>query len=122
MEVYKSRAVGPSTYNTIKDMPLFICSKCGNIENTALSGYWFKQEEPALCSDCDPKFKEWHGRFPKSWKVDDINDVMVCYVVGCNKRFVPDKKAVTFGTKKWDGHSYKPSCSHYDKDIRLCVG
>ena len=25
----------------------------------------------------------------------------------CGKPFVPDKEAVIFGTKKWDGHIYK---------------
>ena len=54
-------------------MPLFECSKCGCIENTALSRYWgrfmnhVEGEEfpPALCSECDPEIKEWHDQFPK---------------------------------------------------------
>lgn len=64
-------------------MPLFICEKCGCIENTALGHYWskdtqmFKNTEwgKALCSECSPnKFPDgsnyakggkWHGQFPK---------------------------------------------------------
>lgn len=47
-------------------MPLFKCTECGCIENTACSLYWLrKKDEPALCSECDPKIKQWHGRFEK---------------------------------------------------------
>lgn len=49
-------------------MPLFVCSKCNCIENTALSGFWFRDpgDNKPLCSECDPAFKiGWHGRFPK---------------------------------------------------------
>ena len=64
-------------------MPLFICEKCGCIENTATGFYWarnavtFKDSSlngKALCSECTPaEFKDgsktemgtWHGRFPK---------------------------------------------------------
>lgn len=69
-------------------MPLFVCDKCGCVENTALGRYWTKDWEDmwdedneglALCSECAPtKFKDgtststewceygkWHGKFPK---------------------------------------------------------
>ena len=46
-------------------MPLFICSKCGVIENTALCGYWWKDKKNPLCSECDPDLKKWHNKFPK---------------------------------------------------------
>jgi len=50
-------------------MSLFICDNCKAIENTALCNYW-KCNYPgesgkALCSECDPKIRKWHGRFPK---------------------------------------------------------
>ena len=68
-------------------MPLFICAKCGCIENTALSTYWFRhnlkytdgleeyQDKP-LCSECGAVVYDdnvcgkmvpgrWHNRFPK---------------------------------------------------------
>ena len=57
-------------------MPLFICSKCKNVENTALCGYWYRKSEP-LCSKCDPEFGKWHGIFkeekydPKEYKLVD---------------------------------------------------
>ena len=46
-------------------MSLFICEKCKCIENTALCGYWYKGNKPALCSECDPEFGKWHNCFPK---------------------------------------------------------
>lgn len=82
-------------------MPLFICPKCGCIENTATSSYWsFKinasklQYHPdlekyrgkPLCSECGTiKYRkddngntisvvepgEWHGKFPKELANDD---------------------------------------------------
>lgn len=45
-------------------MPIFRCSKCGRIENTALSNYWTRSGEP-LCSECDPEIGKWHGVFNK---------------------------------------------------------
>jgi hypothetical protein len=46
-------------------MSLFRCSKCGCVENTALSRYWMREEKPPLCSECDPEIGKWHGAFPK---------------------------------------------------------
>lgn len=55
-------------------MPLFRCSKCGCVENTAVSNYWTrtirsikgeKEKTPPLCSECDPEIGIWHGYFPK---------------------------------------------------------
>lgn len=54
-------------------MPLYMCSKCGSVENTALGGYWRQQMEAfeaakphePLCSACDPDLGEWHGYFPR---------------------------------------------------------
>ena len=43
-------------------MPLFVCENCKNIENTALSSYWYKRGKK-LCSKCDTG--EWHERFPE---------------------------------------------------------
>ena len=40
----------------------------------------------------------------------------------CDKKIVPDKKAVTFGTKKWDGHTYKFPCNCSDMNLRFCIG
>lgn len=61
-------------------MPLFICQKCGCIENTALGHYWGHKEK--LCSECDTG--KWHGAFkkekfnPKKWEIesgDFINQI-----------------------------------------------
>ena len=47
-------------------MPLFECSKCHCVENTALSNYaWNHLHDglPPLCSECDPEIGKWHGQF-----------------------------------------------------------
>lgn len=46
-------------------MPLFRCSKCGSIDNTAMGDYWMDTAEgrPPLCVEC--KTGVWHGEFPK---------------------------------------------------------
>lgn len=53
-------------------MALFICEKCGYIENTALGFYWGrefikfcdeKMNGKALCSECIKGV--WHGKFKK---------------------------------------------------------
>ena len=46
-------------------MSLFKCDKCGCVENTAVSGYWNRGDDPALCSECDPQINKWHGIFKK---------------------------------------------------------
>lgn len=69
-------------------MPLFICAKCGCVDNTALTTYWSRKMVPyseelkeyegkPLCSECGMYVFEhvngkglivpgrWHGRFPK---------------------------------------------------------
>ena len=46
-------------------MPLFRCSRCGCVENTALSNYWVRGNKPALCAACDPDIGEWHGAFAR---------------------------------------------------------
>jgi len=45
-------------------MPLFKCTKCGVIENTATSNFWITKEPP-LCSQCDPAIGKWHGIFDR---------------------------------------------------------
>jgi hypothetical protein len=54
-------------------MPLYACSKCQTVDNTALSRYWQTEMEAhkagikhePLCSSCDPQIGKWHGRFPR---------------------------------------------------------
>jgi hypothetical protein len=53
----------------MKYMPLFVCEKCGCVENTALSMCsWGEmcERKPMLCSECCPKQGKWHGKFEKS--------------------------------------------------------
>lgn len=55
------------------EMPLFMCRKCGSVENTALSEYWRQEMEAhekgtplqPLCSACHPEIGEWHGAFER---------------------------------------------------------
>ena len=53
-------------------MSLFACSECNAVEHTALSRYWFRvhNNEPKLCSACDPQIGGWHGAFPKRTVVE----------------------------------------------------
>lgn len=43
-----------------------------------------------------------------------------CFI--CHKMIVPDLEAVTFGTKKWDGHSFKFNCECNPSNLRVCIG
>lgn len=47
-------------------MPLYRCSKCNVVENTALGNFWRARAEklPALCSECGKG--KWHGQFPRN--------------------------------------------------------
>lgn len=50
-------------------MPLYECTNCHAVENTALNpNYWFDvhhDKKPALCTECDPQVGKWHGKFPR---------------------------------------------------------
>lgn len=79
-------------------MGLFICKKCGCIENTAVSSYWtvmnnifpieydeslIEYKNEPLCSECgklvfdengnNPRMipGKWHGRFPKKQATEE---------------------------------------------------
>lgn len=50
-------------------MPLFECSRCHSVDNTAMGNFWFTvyhEKLPALCTACDPQIGEWHGQFPRT--------------------------------------------------------
>jgi len=53
-------------------MSLFICSKCGCVENTALCLYWIGNKDKPLCSECDPKINKWHGIFKKEKWTNEV--------------------------------------------------
>lgn len=46
-------------------MSVYICEKCGCIENTGLGGYWRNviKKEPKACSECNTG--KWHNKFEK---------------------------------------------------------
>lgn len=46
-------------------MSVYICEKCGCLENTATGPYWQNKlnNEPLICSECNTD--EWHNKFPK---------------------------------------------------------
>ncbi len=57
-------------------MPLFPCSKCNCVEDTALSHYWsarLRQVAP-VCSACDPGIGKWHGEFRRESAEGWVND------------------------------------------------
>lgn len=50
-------------------MPLFECSQCHAVDNTAITNFWWDvmhEGKSQLCSECDPAIGKWHGRFPKT--------------------------------------------------------
>lgn len=51
-------------------MSIYVCEKCGAIENTSLGGYWknILDNEIPMCSECNTG--EWHGEFPKKHWTD----------------------------------------------------
>lgn len=56
-------------------MPLFECTKCHVVDNTALTNFWetrLPNGGPALCSECDPDIGKWHGAFPRTLAADYI--------------------------------------------------
>jgi hypothetical protein len=57
-------------------MPLFACSKCNCVEETALSHYWSARlrQVAAVCSACDPGIGKWHGEFPRESAQGWVND------------------------------------------------
>jgi hypothetical protein len=75
-------------------MPLFPCSKCNCIEDTALCHYWSARlrQTSAVCSACDPTIGKWHGEFAKEsaqgWSSD-------------RSGFLLDKRAV----ERWLGQT-----------------
>ena len=60
-------------------MPLFACEKCGAIDNTATSSYWWSKKK--LCTECETG--QWHNCFPKrffndkEWRKADFNNQFV---------------------------------------------
>lgn len=72
-------------------MPMFICTKCSGIENTACGRVQYKDtgahagifedqaKTDALCSECKPRTDRgrypggaWHGEFPKEIATEEI--------------------------------------------------
>ncbi len=52
----------------------------------------------------------------------EIKEKIKC--LNCDRVLKPDKKAVIFGTKRWNGHSYFAcKCSgKYHKNYRISIG
>ncbi len=88
-------------------MPLFPCSKCNCVEDTALSHYWSARlrQTFTVCSACDPTIGKWHGEFPKESAAGWISD---------RNGFLLDKRAV----ERWLGQPMevfaKPDQEHSD--------
>ncbi len=58
-------------------MSVYICEKCGCIENTAVGGYWknARNKEPKMCSECNTG--KWHGVFEKRhWTEYGIKELL----------------------------------------------
>ena len=58
-------------------MSIYICEKCGCIENTSLGGYWKNclKNEPKMCSECNTG--SWHNEFEKRhWSSYGIQELL----------------------------------------------
>ena len=58
-------------------MSTFICTKCGSIENTATSDYWYyvMEKKQPICSYCSEG--KWHNRFERiHWSKVGINKLL----------------------------------------------
>jgi hypothetical protein len=75
-------------------MPLFSCTKCNCVEDTALCHYWSARlrQTSAVCSACDPTIGKWHGEFPKESAQGWISE---------RGGFLVDKRAV----ERWLGQT-----------------
>jgi len=53
-------------------MPLFICDKCGCVDNTAMerNNFYISEDESQLCTECYSG--KWHDKFPKMTKEEFI--------------------------------------------------
>ena len=51
-------------------MSVYICEKCGAVENTAVGGYWMNHinKQIPMCSECN--YGKWHGKFEKKFWSD----------------------------------------------------
>lgn len=77
-------------------MPLFKCAKCGCVDNTAVSTYWFRNnleyvgdlapyQGLPLCSECGMVSNDgtkmvpgrWHGKFPKKEATPEIKEHLI---------------------------------------------
>ena len=74
-------------------MPLFPCSKCNCVEDTALSHYWSARlrQVAAVCSACDPGIGKWHGEFPRESAEGWVNDRSGFSPAARRDRFLPNK-------------------------------
>lgn len=74
--------------------------------------------------DCDIKLAKINVKVKRinNKIIRDQNQVVSHHCDICGMTFVPDEKAVIFGTKRWDCHTYKPRCKCHDKNFRLCIG
>ena len=58
-------------------MSVYICEKCGCIENTAIGGYWenVRNNEPKMCSECNTG--KWHNQFSKDhWSKLGVKELL----------------------------------------------
>ena len=58
-------------------MSIYICEKCGCLENTALGTYWenLYNKEPVMCSECSTG--NWHNKFKKEhWSKHGVDKLL----------------------------------------------
>lgn len=63
-------------------MPIFECSSCHVADNTAVTNFAWRHHnnEPALCSQCDPDIGKWHGWFERK-QASEFNPIEIDYPI-----------------------------------------
>lgn len=87
-------------------MPLFACSKCETVDNTALGDFWHRRvgNLPPLCSACGRQ-GEWHGKFPRR-KADTT-----CFVNAAGHLIFPEEAAHFAHLGPWTPYQPKESAA-----------
>lgn len=54
-------------------MPLFVCDRCENVDNTAMSGFWAdkRTNKRKLCTRC--RTDTWHEKFDEIKRDEYVN-------------------------------------------------
>lgn len=98
-------------------MPLFTCSKCETIENTALADYWiqvYAKKQKPICHKC--KTGKWHNKFQqKKATIEEILKGDIIYFEHFKDAHIVKEKMIDFITND------DTSCLPRDKFEKMSI-